>query len=129
MHRSNSHLLNTQPPFHHYSFQSPQSYILSTFLLHRDLISRPLVCQTSVLPLRYAAFPFSLMKHGAVAALSWVLTNPWNYNEGFLNPWIFNRLLSNCILECGISVLASLLIFKLFSRGHALISHNIFNSY
>ena len=54
--------LNTQPPFHHYSFQSPQSYILSTILLHRDLISRPLVCQTSVLPLRYGCLHIHLLK-------------------------------------------------------------------
>ena len=43
-----------------------------------------------------AAFAFNLLKYGGVAALAWVLTNPWNFNEGFLNPWILNRLLSNC---------------------------------
>ena len=40
-------------------------------------------------------FHFNLLKYGGVAALAWVLTNPWNFNEGFLNPWILNRLLSN----------------------------------
>ena len=43
-----------------------------------------------------AAFAFNILKYGGVAALAWVLTNPWNFNEGFLNPWILNRLLSNC---------------------------------
>ena len=43
-----------------------------------------------------AAFASNFLKYGEVAALAWVLTNPWNFNEGFLNPWILNRLLSNC---------------------------------
>ena len=43
-----------------------------------------------------AAYAYIILKYGAVAVLAWVLTNPWNFNEGFLNPWILNRLLSNC---------------------------------
>ena len=62
-----------------------------------------------------AAFSFIFMKYGGVAALAWVLTNPWNFNEGFLNPWILNRLLSNCnktsCFKCTVFFLLKVLAF------------------
>ena len=33
----------------------------------------------------------TFLKYGVLDALAWGLSNPWDFNEGFMNPWILNR--------------------------------------
>ena len=47
------------------------------------------------------------------------------WKDKYLNKYGTTKM---CALECGINVPARLLIFKFFSRGHALISHCFFYS-
>ena len=36
------------------------------------------------------------MSVAVLALVPWVLRNPWNFRDGFWNPWILSRLLSKC---------------------------------
>ena len=75
----------------HHNLTFSQHFSSTEIWSHDPWFARPVSYRCAM-----AAFPLNLLKYGALAALAWVLTNPWNFNEGFLNPWILNRLLSNC---------------------------------
>ena len=75
----------------HHSLTLSQHFSSTEIWSHDPWFARPVSYRCAT-----AAFAFFFLEYGEVAALAWVLTNPWNFNEGFLNPWILNRLLSNC---------------------------------
>ena len=75
----------------HHNLTFSQHFSSTEIWSHDPWFARPVSYRCAT-----AAFSSILLKYGGVAALAWVLTNPWNFNEGFLNPWILNRLLSIC---------------------------------
>ena len=75
----------------HHNLTFSQHFSSTEIWSHDPWFARPVSYRCAT-----AASTFSFSKYNVVSALAWVLTNPWNFNEGFLNPWILNRLLSNC---------------------------------
>ena len=41
-------------------------------------------------------YSVTMVTVAALAWVPWVPRNPWNFGEGFWNPWILNRLITKC---------------------------------